>query len=95
MMTLLYHNKVINHNGCSLLSVLKVADSLERNNPAKMNCDALNGSVDNTHGCKCPETEDYRKKITVQQVENSRKIHWHRTPVALECTWYLQLSMLD
>jgi hypothetical protein len=28
-------------------------------------------------------------------VENSRKIHWHRTPVALECTWYLQLSMLD
>jgi hypothetical protein len=75
--------------------VLKVAASLERNNPAKMNCDALKGSVDNTHGCKCPETEGYQNKITVQEVENSRQICWHRTPVALECTWYLWLSMLD
>jgi hypothetical protein len=59
MMTLLYHNKVINNNGCSLLSVLKVAASLERNNPSKMNSnfdDALKGSVDNTHGSKRPET---------------------------------------
>jgi hypothetical protein len=69
--------------------VLKVAASLERNNVAKMNCDALKGSVDNTHGCKCPEIEDYQKKIAVQQMENNRQIHWHRTPVALECTWYL------
>jgi hypothetical protein len=59
MMTLFYHNKVINNNGCSLLSVLKVAASLERNNPAKMNCDASKGSVDNIHGYKYPETEDY------------------------------------
>jgi hypothetical protein len=28
-------------------------------------------------------------------VENSRQICWHRTPVALECTWKLWLSMLD
>jgi hypothetical protein len=66
MMTLLYHNKVTNNNGCGLLSVLKVAASLERNNPAKMDCDALKVSVDNTRGCKCPEMEDYQKKITVQ-----------------------------
>jgi hypothetical protein len=39
--------------------VLKVAASLERNNPAKMNCDASKGSVDNIHGYKYPETEDY------------------------------------
>jgi hypothetical protein len=94
-MTLLYHNKVINNNGCSLLSVLKVAASLEGNNPSKMNCDSLKGSVDNKHRSKCPETEDYQKKITVQQVENSRQIRWHRTLVVLECTWYLWLSILD
>jgi hypothetical protein len=74
---------------------LNVTASLERNNPAKMNCDALKGSVDNTSGCKCPKTDYYQKKITVQQVENSRQIHWHRTPVAFECTWYLWLSKLD
>jgi hypothetical protein len=28
-------------------------------------------------------------------MENNRQIHWHRTPVALECTWYLWLTMLD
>jgi hypothetical protein len=53
--------------------------SFEVNNPAKLDSDAIEESVDSwqytsystcpTWVCKCPETDDYQKKITVQPVE--------------------------